>query len=93
MKEAILSGQLFWSAKHAKTFKFCTIGNKLLVLSSADDLMIWVVYARIKHEWKTYLELEYYQPAAKCVSSIYDVRFTSEWVPGANLEVSDCILL
>tara|TARA_R110000868_G_scaffold106800_2_gene292620 strand:- start:90 stop:371 length:282 start_codon:yes stop_codon:yes gene_type:complete len=93
MKEDILNGKMFWSTAHNATFKFDKISNKLLVLSDAGGTLNWQVFARIKHEWKTYFELEYYKPKLKFFTSIYDHKLTIDWVVGQNLQLSECILV
>jgi hypothetical protein len=93
MKEEILNGKLFWSADLEVTLKYDKITMKFLQLCEADGCHYWVVHSRIKHEWKTYFELEYYRGVVKCWGSLYEVKNCVSWVPGKNIQLANCIML
>ena len=93
MKEEILSGKMFWAEQHQLMLKFDPISLKFLALQDIGNSNYWIVYARIKNEWKTYFELEYYQAKLKFYTSIYDHKSSLTWVAGINLTLSDCTLV
>jgi hypothetical protein len=93
MKEAILNGSMFWSADLEKTLKYDKITMKFLELCEADGCHFWLLHSRVKNEWKTYFELEYYKPSLIYNESIYEPRNVCVWVNGKNIQLSNCILL